>query len=395
MGAERSPRASRLRFTATVLLLLLTGVLVVASILARYLRSDLLDTDSYVATVGPLAAEPAIQDAVTDRVTTAIVDRIDIERLTTDLTDALAGDRAEDTPRLRAALNSLPLLLSSQTEDLVRETTESVVRSDRFAELWTAANRGAHTAVAGALTGSGPLTVDDEGTVRVPLDQVVAAVQARLHERGFTVTDALPTVQAEIVVLRDPRIAQAQRWTRLLDRAADLLPILALLTAIAAIVIAPRGLRRRAVVLHGGILVGAMALLAVAIAIGRARYLSEVPLRPDVAELLFDTVADPVRGSLRRIAAYGAVLVIVAILAGPSRPATALRTRITALLGRGGAGSRFAAANSRRLSWAVALVAALILVFWNSPSLTVVVIVAALACLAVLVLQVTARRSVL
>ncbi|WP_278263263.1 hypothetical protein [Nocardia sp. AG03] len=385
MGERHSPRASRFRFTVSVVLLVLTGVLVIAGVLARYVHSDLLDTDHYVEIVGPLATEPAIQDAVTDQVSAAILARLDDTALANDLATALA-DADPDSPRLRAALRTLPALLRAEIDDLVHQTTESVVRSDRFAELWTAANRGAHTAVSGVLTGSGPLEVEEDGTVRVPLDQVAEAVRQRLAERGVDVPGEPGTLTAQVVVFQDERIAQAQRWTRLLDRAATLLPVIALLLAILAIVIAPPGTRRRAVALHGAILIAAMALLAVAIALGRHRYLSAVPLDPEVARLLFDTVTDPVRGKLRSVAAYGAFLVVFALVTGPSRPARAVRARISAgwaaVLRRPGLSS-----------WGVVGLAALVLVFWNSPSIRVLVTVAAVACACVLTILLLARRA--
>ncbi|WP_336085819.1 hypothetical protein [Nocardia sp. SSK8] len=386
MDAQHTPRASRFRFTVTVVLLLLTGLLVLAGVAARYVHSDLLDTDRYVAIVAPLATEPAIQDTVTDQVSAAILTRLDDTALADDLAAALTDDEtAADSPRLRAALRALPALVRAELDNLVRETTESVVRSERFAELWTSANRGAHTAVSGVLTGSGPLEVDEDGTVRVPLDQVVDAVRQRLSERGVEVPESR-TAHAEVVVFQDERVAQAQRATRLLDRAATALPVLALLLAVAAIAIAPPGTRRRAVALHGAILIAAMALLAVALALGRHFYLSAVPLSPEVARLLFDTVTDPVRGKLRAVAAYGAVLVLFTLLMGPSRPARAVRARIAA--GWAAAGRRPGMA-----SWAVVGLAALVLVFWNSPSITVLVVVAVAACVGVLTIQLLARRA--
>ncbi|MDO3645383.1 hypothetical protein [Nocardia mangyaensis] len=398
MVAQHSPRASRVRFAVTILLLTLTGVLVLGTVAARYVRSELLDTERYVETVAPLATDPTIQDAITDRVTVAILAQLDVEGMATDLAGTLAEDRAGDDtpPRVRAALRSLPALLTAQTENLVREATESVVRSEQFARLWTTANRAAHTTVAGALTGSGPLEVDAEGTVRVPLDQVAAEVRTRLHDRGFTVVDESPTPRVDFVVFEDPRIAQAQRLTRLLDRAGELLPLAALLTAIAAITIAPATRRRQAIALLGAVLIGAMTTLALALAFGRQRYLHEVPLEPAVARILFDTLTDPLRVGLRAVAVLGVVLTVGAVLAGPSRFAQAVRSGAeTALGGRGpdspGPVSRFLARNTGPLRWCVVLIAGLVLVFWTSPTPAVVAAVAAVSGVVILGISVLGR----
>jgi hypothetical protein len=41
------------------------------------LRSEVLDTDHYVATVAPLASDPAIQAEIADKVTQQITDSVD------------------------------------------------------------------------------------------------------------------------------------------------------------------------------------------------------------------------------------------------------------------------------------------------------------------------------
>lgn len=400
MVARHGTRSHRLRFAATIALLILTGVLVLGTVTARYVHAELLDTDRYVATVAPLASEPAIQDAITDLVTTAILAQLDVTALSTDLTEAIIGDRpaADASPRVRAALASLPVLLTAQTESLVRDTTASVVRGDRFAQLWTTANRTAHTAVSGVLTGEGPLDVDAEGTVRVPLDQIAAEVRTRLHDRDFTLADEIPTPQVEFVVFEDPRIAQAQRLTRLLDRADTVLPLAALLTAVAAIALAPTHRRRQAVLLLGVVLHATMLLLALALVAGRHRYLDTVPLDPAAARVVFDTVVAPLRVGLRAVAVLGLVLIVGAFLAGPSRFAAAVRAYAATVLGhvtpnQPGPLARTVARNSTPLTWCVFLTAALTLIFWPAPSTTVVLTLAAITAVALLTIQAMARPA--
>ena len=45
--------------------------------MAIWLRVTLLDTDRYVSTVAPIAAQPAVQKAVADKLDTAITSRVD------------------------------------------------------------------------------------------------------------------------------------------------------------------------------------------------------------------------------------------------------------------------------------------------------------------------------
>src|SRR5262245_33190301 len=57
------------RWFASVVLLLLSAIIGVVSVVGVYLRTDLLDTSGYVATVAPLARDPAVQSAITNRLT--------------------------------------------------------------------------------------------------------------------------------------------------------------------------------------------------------------------------------------------------------------------------------------------------------------------------------------
>src|SRR3954452_17081966 len=60
-------------------LIVLGAVLLPISGLSLWARNQLLDTGRYTSTVAPLASDPAVQAAVTDRVTDVVVAIADIE----------------------------------------------------------------------------------------------------------------------------------------------------------------------------------------------------------------------------------------------------------------------------------------------------------------------------
>src|SRR5436190_1547876 len=60
-----------------------------ASLTAIWVRSEVLDTSRYVETVAPLASDPAIQAAVSARLSQEIVTRLDIQGYANDLVKAL------------------------------------------------------------------------------------------------------------------------------------------------------------------------------------------------------------------------------------------------------------------------------------------------------------------
>ncbi len=390
------------RWLAVAVAWVLVAVLAFATVSARYVRGEILDTDRYVATVAPLSADPAVRDAVSRAITAEIFARVDIEGLTTDALAALS-DSAADRPRVDRALTSLAPVLERQTYELVEETVRSYVASDRFAELWRQVNRAAHTAVVATVTGDGPesVTVHPDGTVAVSLGPMLADVRARLIERGFTAAERLPAVDAQFVLFRSPELVRVQRAVDLLDKAATLLPWVTIVVAAAAIVLAPVGRRRRAVAGVGVALMAGMALLALVLSFGRSVYLDSVPpdvLAPDAAAAVIDTLSHPLRTALRAVAGLGLVIALAAYVSGGSASAVALRGgfgRGAALLTRRAGTPRpweIRAYGLRGvLRWAIVGVGAALLVFWPYPTGAVVVWIALGAVIALLALELLIR----
>ena len=61
-----------------------------ALVVAVWTKNLVTDTDRYVATVAPLASDPAIQSAVADKITAEIFARLDVVGVTNQAVDALA-----------------------------------------------------------------------------------------------------------------------------------------------------------------------------------------------------------------------------------------------------------------------------------------------------------------
>lgn len=169
--AETRPRRHTLRWTAVAVLVVLVGLLAISSVVARFARSEILDTDRYVTMVTPLASDPAIQEAITNRVTEEIFAQVDVEGLTTDALTALTEDR----PRLEPVVGLAPVI-AGQAENFVHDTVGSLVASDQFETLWIQANRTAHDRLAAVLTGDtqvAAIEIDDSGTVSLNLAPII------------------------------------------------------------------------------------------------------------------------------------------------------------------------------------------------------------------------------
>lgn len=76
--ARHRPRA---RSFLAVLLVLVAAVLTPLSIVSSWAKNQISDTDNYVAMMAPLASDPDVQAAVTDRVTGAVMQHLDVKAL--------------------------------------------------------------------------------------------------------------------------------------------------------------------------------------------------------------------------------------------------------------------------------------------------------------------------
>src|SRR5689334_546600 len=138
--------AKGFRWTGAVVLLIIAAVLVTAALVTRFARGELLNTDRYVATVEPLASDPAIQNAVINRTTTELVQAIDVPAL------VQQAAQASDLTRAPAIAQLISGPLSDWVEGFIRTHVTTVVQSDRFANLWVTVNRAAHSQINAILT---------------------------------------------------------------------------------------------------------------------------------------------------------------------------------------------------------------------------------------------------
>ena len=368
------------RWIVTIVLAVLASLLALVAIVARYARSEVLDTDRYVATVGPLASDPAVQEVVTARVSDRIIGRLDVEELTTDALDALVDAGAPDI------VTGLAAPISDQVEAFVGAEVRRFVASDAFAELWTGLHRVAHEQLDALLTGDdeGAVQVED-GAVVLDLSTVVAAVKDRLTDRGFTPAERIPDdVDAELTIVESTRLERAQRGVQLLDRTATWLPWLLLGVGALAVLIAPE--RSRGLLVVAGGITLAMVLVAAALALARNWYVDNGTgddVARDAALSIARTILAPLRTLLRAVLVLGAAVTLAAFLAGPSRAATGVRRSaahaVGALRARAGGQRRPSAVeawvgrNKAALRVTVVVTAALVCALWTYPSGAVVV----------------------
>jgi hypothetical protein len=374
----RPPR-QRWRTVVATLLIVLGCALAPLSVVAVWARNQVTNTDRYLATVTPLASDPAIQNAIADQITAQIFRYLDVRGLTTEAVSALSERGLP--PRLAEQLEALSGPLANGVESFTREQVGRVVASDAFADAWVQANRIAHDELVAALTGEGgrAITIEND-TVSVNMAAFIETVKQQLVASGFTLAERIPAVDVSFVLFQSRDITRARAGFNLLNTLGVWLPIVALVLLALGVYVA-RDHRRALVGAALGVAIG-MVVLALALAVFRAVYLDGIPasvLPHDAAAVLYDTVARFLRLGLRTVLVLALVVAAGAFLSGSS--ATALRTRrgltgaIAWLQGsaeqagfRTGPVGTWVHANKRALRIGAVVLAALALVFWDRPT---------------------------
>ncbi|WP_053759141.1 hypothetical protein [Streptomyces sp. AS58] len=394
----------RTRYAGASVLLLLALLLAPVSVVAVWLNEEVTDTDRYVQTVAPLAKDPSVQNAVTDRLTDRVVAEVDVDAVTKSLGDALAKAGAPQAVVDKSQALSGPL--RAAVTDVVHRIVNRVITSDFFAQAWDAANRRAHAAVVNVLTGSDKGALRAEGdTVKLDLGTVIDQVKQRLVDAGFEKASAIPSVDRQITLFQSDELSKAQAGMRLLDIVGTWLPVLTVVLAGLAVWTNPA---HRTMLLVAGVGVAVMmVVLLVALAVARRLYLDAVPastLPADAAASIYDTFVRFLRDSTRTLLVVAVITALAAFLYGPSRVARG--TRDLARRGTGAGGQALSRAGLRtgsagrwldtHRSWTNGIViggGVLALLLWNFPTVGAVALVVGLVLVVMAVLAVLAAAQ--
>lgn len=211
----------------------LASIVLPVAMASAWLATVVIDTDSYVDTVAPLASDDTIREAATDVLQTAAVGSI------------------EDTTGRT---------LNATRREQVTAVVGVSVDSPEFEEVWRTANRTAHEQVVAILEDEDDTHVNDNGQVVVELGPIMDSVAQALDERGVVDASRVPSVNASLPVASVSDLERARTAYQLLDAAGLWVPALwVVLVALTLLVAAER--RRALVWLAVGSVIGLVVLV--------------------------------------------------------------------------------------------------------------------------------------
>lgn len=243
----------------------IAAVLLPLALLSSWVAGVVTDSDRYVATVAPLATDPAVVDAV--------ISRLDNE--TEALVDSAVASLGATELLERFGFSTLTEAARAQLDGVVLQVVTALVRSPEFATAWEAANRSAHEQLVAVLEGNEDAVLDNSGRVSIELGTVVNTITAELRDKGLVPDGVLPELDASFALVESEKLSSAQEIYWVLDLLGFWLPVLWLLALTTALLLTGRRVlivRRLATAA-----VGAMALLLLALAAARRQVVGALP----------------------------------------------------------------------------------------------------------------------
>jgi hypothetical protein len=366
---------------ATVLIVI-GCLLAPVSVMGVWTANQVSDTNRYIANIEPLIHNPAIQNSITDNITTAITTRLNVAGLTNQAANLITS---KGLPRVGTLLHTFSGAIASSVAGFIHSTVHKIITSPQFANAWIQVNTVAHQALVKALSGqASSLSVSNDRVV-LDLAPFIDIVKQALVKRGFTLVNSLPPIHPTIALFSAKTLVQAQTLYRLINDLKWVLPFLSLLLIALGVYINRN--HRRALIGAGLGFAASMLVLGAVLLVVRSAYLNSVPssvLSSDAAAAAFDTLVRFIKEALRVLLVVGLIVAAGAFLTGPSVSAVRTRAGFSNALGwvrssgehhglSTGPVGRWTYDHKTLLRVCAVGLAALVFVFWGRPTLGVVI----------------------
>lgn len=264
---RRQGRRSRTRSVVAAVLVALFAVLLPVTVTAAWAHRTVLNTDTYVSTVAPIASDPAVTEAVSRDITNQLYAALDPQAV---IAQALPP---------KAAFLAGPVATAAKSQ--VQDAVNRVLQTDQFRRLWESANRFAHRELVSVLRGDTRVLQTTNGQVvlnLVPLldnalknaTELVSGIVGKAvtlpaisaqdlpSDACARISSALnrplPSTCGQIALFPSKNLQSAQRAVRAFDRAVLALLIVTPLVFVAALWASQRRRRTLLQLAVGGML---------------------------------------------------------------------------------------------------------------------------------------------
>ena len=349
------------RAIASLLIFIITVIIAPVAFIGHWGHRTVVDSTQYLATVGPLVEDPAVQDAVSKVISDAVVKQVD--------TSSLIGGFLGGFIPNQAITDALTDPITAGINNLVYELVHTFVASKEFAKIWYTTNEVAQASLIALLENrpNGPIKIQGD-TIVLDISTMLTAVQSSLVNNGFDLASkiTIPSSDAQIVLAQSPAISQVQLLYQLSSPVLQWFPLVIAILFGLSIALARN--RSRTVLAVGVALVACGGATRVLMNTAETVFVNQLAgtVFQDAAASFWSTFFNYLLSGLVAIVVLGILIAFGGWFAGVSRPATSMRTAVGRGLHSLGSGVPAGIRRSFRsyapvLRWIIAIVMVLVL----------------------------------
>jgi hypothetical protein len=297
-------------------LLVLATILLFVSSLTVWSKRQLLDNDAWADSSSQLLANDQVRGAVAQTLVDRLFERVDVD--------------AQLRARLPEQAQGAAPALAATLESAAVRSADRMLQTPRVQALWQEINKRAHAGVVRVLEGkdlgkNGNVSTAN-GNVTLDLRPLITRLATRLGVEDRLKANADPNA-GQVVILKSSQLGAAQTAVKILKALSSLL-LIAVLALYALAIYLAKGRRRLLLGATGASLI----FVGLIIAFMR-RFLGgvivdslvKVEANKHPVSVIWAIETSVMRDIAIILVVYGALVLLATLLAGPNRPAVAIR----------------------------------------------------------------------
>lgn len=353
-----------LRRVMVVILVILTAVFINFSIVALYVKRNIVDTDVWVDKTTQVITTPSVSKDVSEGLAKAIFEKIDA--------------KASIEQILPEKVAPLATPLTNTLQGYTAEQIDKILQSEQFIQFWQNASRSAHSGIVQSLEAANSgksvptdtlLYIQNED-LYLNFKPVLDNIKTKLSDSGlgFVNNINLKDVKKSIPIAHIDNFQAVLASFNLINKLAILLPILAILSAVCAIALSAG--KRITIMAIAGVTMLLMMLNVQALYLVRYPFVNSITSSlasssDSAAQEIFNILISDLIIFDRIVLGVGFLTIMLAYLTGPFKFAVWIRASIAKMF-RGKMDYKFTrwlGKNAIPVISVSGLIAALLLVF--------------------------------
>lgn len=327
---SNEPRQGWRKFFAAVLIFL-TAVTISTSIKAFWLHNTLLDTATFTNKTTQIIETPSVKSDLSTQMVSVIFEKVDVQKY---VSDALPK---QGQPLVGPITSSLQKFSTDQVNN--------ALGSQQFIDFWKKAVSSAHTAIVKSLnelnsrsqaSARDQVIFIDRDQVIFNAQPVISQLKTKLSDAGLSFVNNINTDNLNITypIATVTYLPLVLATFNGINAAAFWLPILVVILAACAIAVSTN--RRRALISISIVTIVLMVIDVITIRVANTVFSQQISqnfpaLSPQSAQSIFHILTDDLVGYFKAVLALSVIVIVFAVLAGPSKWAVWVRQHIADL----------------------------------------------------------------